>query len=111
MRISTTLKLLVALLLVGSFASGCQTLTGRSTGRYVDDQTITAKVKSSLTEDKTSNLTRIGVKTVDGVVYLQGVVDSEQDRAIVEDRTRRVPDVVNVVNQLQVSGTGAASTR
>jgi enamine deaminase RidA (YjgF/YER057c/UK114 family) len=27
-------------------------------------------VKSSLTEDKTSNLTRIGVKTVDGVVYL-----------------------------------------
>jgi predicted small secreted protein len=33
MRISTTLRLLVALLLVGSFASGCQTMTGRSTGR------------------------------------------------------------------------------
>jgi osmotically-inducible protein OsmY len=42
---------------------------------------------------------------------LQGVVDSEQDRAIAEDRARRVPDVINVVNQLQVSGTGAASTR
>jgi osmotically-inducible protein OsmY len=111
MRISTALRLLVALLLVGSVASGCQSLTGRSTGRYVDDQTITAKVKSSLTEDKTSNLTRIGVKTNDGVVYLQGVVDSEQDRAIAENRARRVPDVINVVNQLQVSGTGAASTR
>ena len=68
-------------------------------------------MKSSLTEDKTSNLTRIGVKTVDGVAYLQGVVDSEQDRAIAEDRTRRVPNVINVVNQLQVSGSGAASTR
>jgi osmotically-inducible protein OsmY len=111
MRISTTLRLLVALLLLGSFTSGCQSLTGRSTGRYVDDQTITAKVKSSLTEDKTSNLTRIGVKTVDGVVYLQGVVDSEQDRATAEDLARRVQNVVSVVNQLQVSGTGAASTR
>ena len=56
-------------------------------------------MKSSLTEDKTSNLTRIGVKTVDGVVYLQGVVDSEQDRGIAEDRTRRVPNVINVVNR------------
>ncbi len=111
MRVSTTLRLLVGLLLLGSFTAGCQTLTGRSTGRYVDDQTITGKVKTSLTEDKTSNLTRIGVKTVDGVVYLEGVVDSEQDRAVAEDRTRRVPDVINVVNQLQVSGSGAASTR
>jgi osmotically-inducible protein OsmY len=51
------------------------------------------------------------VKTVDGVVYQQGVVDSERDRAIAEDRTRKVPNVINAVNQLQVSGSGAASTR
>jgi hypothetical protein len=51
MRISTTLKLLVPLL---SFAPGCQTMTGRSTGRYVDDQTIVGKVKSKLVADKTS---------------------------------------------------------
>ena len=111
MRISTTLKLLVALLLIVSFAPGCQTMTGRSTGRYVDDQTIVGKVKSKLVAEKTSNLTRVGVKVNSGVVYLEGVVDSEQDRAIAEDLTRSVPEVLSVVNQLQVNPTGSASPR
>ena len=61
--------------------------------------------------DKTSNLTRAGVKVNSGVVYLEGVVDSEQDRAIAEDLTRSVPEVLSVVNQLQVSPTGSASPR
>ena len=111
MRIFKRLELLVAMLLIVSFAPGCSTLTGRSTGRYVDDQTITAKVKSKLVEAKTSNLTRVGVKAISGTVYLQGVVESEQDRAIAEDLTRRVPEVVSVVNQLQVNPTGSASPR
>src|SRR4029434_10550704 len=111
MRISTTLKLLVPLLLIVSFTPGCQTLTGRSTGRYVDDQTITGKVKSKLTAEKASNLTRVAVKVNSGVVYLEGVVDSEQDRATAENLTRSVPEVLNVVNQLQVNPTGAASPR
>lgn len=86
-------------------------MTGRSTGRYVDDQTIVGKVKSKLVADKTSNLTRVGVKVNSGVVYLEGVVDSEQDRAIAEDLTRSVPEVLSVVNQLQVNPTGSASPR
>ena len=91
--------------------AGCQTLTGRSTGRFVDDQTIVGKVKSKLVADKTSNLTRVGVKVNSGVVYLEGVVDSEQERAIAEDLTRSVPEVLSVVNQLQVNPTGSASPR
>jgi osmotically-inducible protein OsmY len=111
MRISPTLRLLVGLLLLVSFAPGCQTLTGRSSGRYVDDQTIIGKVKSKLVADKTSNLTRVAVKAVNGIVYLEGVVDSEADRATAENLTRSVPEVLSVVNQLQVNPTGSASPR
>jgi len=111
MRVLSTAKLLIALLVTVAFASGCSSLTGRSTGRYVDDQNITGKVKTELTKDKTSNLTRIAVKTNDGVVYLEGVVDSEADRARAEEIARRVPQVVSVVNQLQVSTPPSALPR
>jgi len=111
MRVFPTAKLLIALLLVASFAAGCTSLTGRSTGRYVDDQNITGKVKTELTKDKTSNLTRIGVKTNEGVVYLEGVVDSEAARARAEEIARRVPQVVRVVNQLQVNTPPSALPR
>jgi osmotically-inducible protein OsmY len=51
------------------------------------------------------------VKVNSGVVDLEGVVDSEQHRAIAEDLTRSVPEVLSVVNQLQVNPTGSASPR
>jgi len=111
MRVFSTAKLLIALLLTVAFASGCSSLTGRSTGRYVDDQNITGTVKTELTKDKTSNLTRIGVKTNEGVVYLEGVVDSEAARARAEEIARRVPQVVRVVNQLQVNTPPSALPR
>src|SRR5262245_7945265 len=111
MRVSSTAKLLIALVLIGSFAPGCTTLTGRSTGRYVDDQSITGKVKARLTENKTSNFTRIAVKTIDGVVYLEGVVDSEVDRSNAENVARSIPEATRVVNQLQVSTSPSALPR
>src|SRR5262245_58115538 len=111
MRVFSTAKLLIALLLLASFAPGCTTLTGRSTGRYVDDQSITGKVKARLTQDKASNFTRIAVKTIDGVVYLEGVVDSEADRATAENIARGVPEAMQVVNQLQVSAPPSALPR
>ena len=51
------------------------------------------------------------MKTNDGVVYLEGVVDSEADRARAEAIARRVPQVVSVVNQLQVSTPPSALPR
>ena len=111
MRVFSTAKLLIALLVTVAFVSGCTATTGRSTGRYIDDQSITGKVKTELTKDKTSNLTRIAVKTNSGVVYLEGVVDSEADRARAEQITRRVPEVLSVVNQLQVSTPPSALPR
>ena len=49
----------VALLTVA--LSGCQAMTGRTTGRNVDDAAITTSVQATLTSDKASNFTRIDV--------------------------------------------------
>jgi hyperosmotically inducible periplasmic protein len=106
-----TPRAVVALLFLLSLTAGCHTMTGRSAGRYVDDTTIDTKVKAKLTGEKASNFTRIGVTTVNGVVHLDGVVDSVQDKVTAEELARQVSGVMNVVNQLQISGTGAASPR
>jgi hypothetical protein len=106
-----TLRVLVALLMLLAFTAGCESMTGRSTGRYIDDKAINAQVKTKLVGEKASNLTRIGVNTVNGVVHLAGVVDSVRDKIMAEELARQVNGVTNVVNQLQVSSSGSASPR
>jgi osmotically-inducible protein OsmY len=112
MRVSNTLKLLIALLLVVAFMPGCRSMTGRSVGRVIDDKTITAQVKSKLVADKASNLTRIGVTTVNGVVHLDGAVDGVNEKVRAEEFARQVNGVTNVVNNIQVAPpSGSASPR
>jgi hyperosmotically inducible protein len=88
----------IALLLVG-----CQALTGKTAGQNIDDATLTASVKSQLVADKAANLTRIDVDTNNGVVYLNGTVESAEQKARAEQLARRVDGVKRVVNNLQVS--------
>jgi len=108
MRLRPTLELVVALLLVVAFMPGCRSMTGRSAGRYIDDKTITAEVKAKLVRDKTTNLTRIGVTTVNGIVHLDGAVDAVNDKVRAEEIARTVDGVTNVVNNLQVTSTSAS---
>ena len=93
----------VAVLLVAFFAvNGCQAMTGRTAGRNIDDLTITASVKARLVADKPSNLTRIDVDTVNAVVSLTGLVESEFDKRRAEDIASLVDGVKQIVNDLQV---------
>ena len=106
------LRVVAALLLVVAFMPGCRSMTGRSVGRVIDDETITAEVKTKLVADKASNLTRIGVTTVNGTVYLGGVADTPVARARAEELARQVRDVATVVNNIQVpAASGSASPR
>jgi osmotically-inducible protein OsmY len=112
MRISNTLRIFVAVLLVLAFLPACRSMTGRSVGRVIDDKTITAHVKGKLVGEKASNLTRIGVTTVNGVVHLEGAVDTVNDKVSAEEFARQVNGVTNVVNNIQVTPpTGSASPR
>jgi hyperosmotically inducible periplasmic protein len=73
---------LTGLLAAGGFYAGCAgSPTKDSTGQYVDDATITTKVKSALLGDGAVKSFEIKVETFKGVVQLSGFVDTEDQRA------------------------------
>ena len=84
--------------------AGCQSLTGQSTGEYVDDRTISTSVKAKLVADKAANLTRVDVDTTNRVVLLSGVVESIEQKNRAELLAMQVSGVSRVENRLQVQG-------
>jgi hyperosmotically inducible periplasmic protein len=91
----------VVIVLLG-FLGGCQAMTGRTAGENVDDATITSTVKARLAQDKAGTLSRVDVDTTSGVVALNGVVNTPQDRSRAEEVARGVGGVKKVTNNLQV---------
>jgi len=96
------MKTLVVMVAVLAVLSGCRSMTGKSAGTNIDDASITTAVKSKLVADKVSNLTRVNVDTNNGTVYLNGTVESAEQRARAEQIAREAKGVRNVVNNLQV---------
>jgi hyperosmotically inducible protein len=97
-----SVKIIVTMLLALSLSS-CTAMTGKTAGENVDDANVTAAVKSQLVMEKAANLTRIDVDTNNGVVHLNGVVDSPEQKARAQELARRVNGVKKVVNDLQVA--------
>jgi hyperosmotically inducible protein len=96
-------KLFSAILMVSLLLVSCQATTGRSAGRNMDDAALTASVNAALVSDKPSNFTRIDVDTTNGVVALNGTVETPEQRSRAEQLARRVDGVKKVVNNLQVA--------
>ena len=66
-------------------AAGCaSTSTQESTGQYLDDSAITAKVKAAIFNEPTLKSAEINVETFKGRVQLSGFVSSRasMDRAV-----------------------------
>jgi osmotically-inducible protein OsmY len=93
------IRTVLAVLLLAFQLSGCTSMTGESLGQNVDDTTITTSVK--LAVDKANSLSRIGVETVKGTVYLTGVVENAATKDRAATVAREVGGVKNVVNNLQ----------
>jgi hyperosmotically inducible protein len=83
-------------------AGGCVSLTGRTAARWVDDQAITAKVKTRLAGIRTGTLVDVNVDTYEGVVYLSGAVDSPETKQRIEDVAQAVKNVEQVVVNVTV---------
>lgn len=81
---------------------GCQSTTGKTAGQTIDDASITAAVNSKLASDRLSNFTRIDVDTERGIVTLNGVVKSAEQKMRVADLTKEVNGVRTVNNNLQI---------
>jgi hyperosmotically inducible protein len=81
---------------------GCQSMTGQTTGEFIDDASITAAVKTKLTNYQVSSLARVGVETVNGMVHLTGIVNSDSAKAEATRLAKEVNGVKRVDNDLIV---------
>jgi hyperosmotically inducible periplasmic protein len=97
-----TFKRLAVTLALLFFMAGCQALTGATLGENIDDGNITTSVKTQLASDKLVTLTRVGVETNNGVVYLTGEVETAEQRSRIGSLASQVKGVKRVVNNLQV---------
>jgi hyperosmotically inducible periplasmic protein len=62
-------------------ATGCSVQRGQqTTGAYIDDSAITAKVKSEFVESKAVDASSITVETLNGTVMLSGFAKSEKEK-------------------------------
>lgn len=77
--------------------------SNESTGEYIDDATVTTKVKTALVKDDVVKARQIKVTTTEGVVAISGVVDSSEQKDRAEVLARRVNGVKDVRNNLSVA--------
>ncbi len=94
--------LALAGLLAGPMAACSGTSTSRSTGEYVDDSTISNKIRAKLIGDADLNVFQIDVTTNNGVVQLSGFVNSAAAKARASSVVGTVEGVKSVQNNLIV---------
>jgi osmotically-inducible protein OsmY len=90
------------ILLLASLWGCASTSTQSSTGEYVDDTVITAKVKAEIFNDPSLKSAEINVETFKGVVQLSGFVSSQNDITQAVRVARDVPGVVSVKNAMRL---------
>lgn len=97
-KTGTVLTVLAVMILLAA----CQSTTGNTLGSNIDDTAITASVKAKLAAEQISTVTRIDVDTNQGVVALNGTVQSEAMKMRAEQIARQVKGVRDVVNNLRI---------
>jgi len=84
-------------------AAGCASTPERSsTGEYLDDTVITAKVKASLFNEPTLKSSEINVETYKGDVQLSGFVADPTDAAKAVEIARGIKGVTSGKNDVRV---------
>jgi hyperosmotically inducible protein len=77
----------------------------------VDDAAVTTKVKAALLTDSTAKGTQIDVETKDGIVQLNGFVDSTENKVAAARAANRVDGVKGVDNNLDVRTTDRTASQ
>ena len=88
---------------VSASIAACAPMQGRETaGEYVDDASITAKIKAELVRDRDLPATQIRVETMQNVVQLSGFVDNAAQKAKAGQMARQIQGVKDVKNDIIV---------
>lgn len=84
-------------------AGGCAVTRGQeSVGAYVDDATLTTRIKARFVESKEVDASSIRVETLNGTVMLSGFAKSAAEKSAAENIARNVSGVKAVKNELAV---------
>lgn len=96
--------LVATLVAVSALATtGCAVTSGQSSmGQYVDDATISSRVKTRMAQDPAVSAMRIEVETLNGTVQLAGFATSQAEKDKAAQIARAVPDVKDVRNNIIV---------
>lgn len=98
-------NILMAMGLIVSLSglAGCAgTSSSTSTGQYIDDAAITAKVKTELLKTEKVGGWNVNVETFKGKVQLSGFVSSPEEKKKAEELAKNVAGVKSVENDLIV---------
>ena len=93
------MRVLITVLFLAACAA---TSTDESTGEYVDDAAITAKVKTALLQDPEVSGLAINVDTFKGTVQLSGFANTERERQRAVTLARSVAGVQAVQNSIRL---------
>ena len=88
--------------LVAALGACAGDATHRSTGRYIDDATITSQVKTKLIADQQVKAHDINVETYKGVVSLSGFVESKSEANQAVALAEQVEGVKSVKDDLHL---------
>ena len=84
-------------------ASGCAVTRGQETvGAYVDDATITTRVKARFVENEQVAASSIRVETLNGTVMLSGFAKNMTEKTTAEALALKVSSVRMVKNEIAV---------
>lgn len=100
-----TVPILVSVLALGSgfatLTTGCAgTATSTSTGEFIDDATITTKVKAAFVRDPLVKALDVQVETFKSVVQLSGFVETAEQKTRAEQLAAGIPGVQQVQNNI-----------
>ena len=78
--------------------------TKESTGQYVDNSVLTAKVKTAIFNEPTLKSSEITVQSFKGEVQLSGFVSSIEQTNKAVNIAKTIPGVISVKNDMRVKG-------
>lgn len=92
-----------AICALGATLAACAATTGQETaGQYIDDATISTKVRAAILGDPQTKLSQISVETLQGTVQLSGFVDTPVASTRAEQLAGEVKGVKSVKNDIVV---------
>ena len=99
----TTLLIAAAAAAAVVTTTGCAVARDQQTvGSYIDDSTLTTRVKAKFAEDTTVSAMAISVETLKGEVQLSGFAKSPEEKAKAEMLARNTSGVQSVRNSIVV---------